>query len=339
LVIKQKKNRTMNYKTIKWGMIGAGDVTQKKSAPSFNKIDRSELVAVGSRTPENARRFAVENGIRNCYDDPLQVIGDPEVDAVYIATPPGSHTEYALRVIEAGKPVYIEKPMARTYRECLRINEAAAQNNVPVYVAYYRRSLEYFLRVKEILSGGELGKILTLHIDQHFKARPEDFNRESIPWRIVPEISGGGYFHDMGCHALDILFYLFGDPVSVTGNASNLAGIYEPEDTVTASIQLPGDLLLSGNWSFVVPEVCQRDRVCVTGENGTLCFSIFSFEPIRLEIRGDISMISTEQPEHIQMPFIQTIVDELTGNGGCPSTGITAAVTSWAMDEILIRHS
>ena len=325
----------MKYEFVKWGMIGVGDVTQKKSAPSFNKIAQSALVAVGSRTPENARRFAEENDIRKCYDDPWQVIDDPEVDAVYIATPPGSHTEYALKVIEAGKPVYIEKPMARTFQECRLVNEAAARNNVPVFVAYYRRSLEYFQRVKEILARGELGRVLTLHIDQHFRARPEDFNRESPPWRVVPEISGGGYFHDVGCHALDILFYLFGDPVSVTGNASNLAGIYEPEDTVTALMQLPGDLLLSGNWSFVVPEVYQRDRVCVTCENGTLSFSIFSFKPIRLEILGDVSMMSVEQPEHIQMPFIQTIVNELTGKGVCPSTGITAAVTSRAMDEIL----
>jgi predicted dehydrogenase len=328
----------MQYEFVKWGMIGVGDVTQKKSAPSFNKIAQSKLVAVASRTPENAKRFAVENGIRNCYDDPLQVIDDPEVDAVYIATPPGSHAEYALKVIEAGKPVYIEKPMARTYQECRLIIEAAARNNVPVFVAYYRRSLGYFHRVKEILARGELGKILTLHIDQHFTARPEDFNRESPPWRLVPEISGGGYFHDMGCHALDILFYLFGDPVAVTGNASNLAGMYEPEDTITASIQLPGDLLLSGNWSFVVPEAYQCDRVSVAGDKGSLSFSIFSFEPIRLEIGGDVSMISVEQPEHIQMPFIQTIVDELTGKGVCPSTGITAAVTSRAMDEILMKQ-
>jgi 1,5-anhydro-D-fructose reductase (1,5-anhydro-D-mannitol-forming) len=98
-------------------MIGVGDVTKKKSAPSFNKIAQSALVAVGSRTPENARRFAIENGIRKCYDNPLQVIDDQEVNAVYIATPPGSHAEYALKAIEAGKPAYIEKPMARTYQE------------------------------------------------------------------------------------------------------------------------------------------------------------------------------------------------------------------------------
>jgi predicted dehydrogenase len=323
------------YETIHWGMIGVGDVTRKKSAPSFNKIAHSELVAVGSRTPANARRFASENGIGKCYDDPLQVISDPDVDAVYIATPPGSHTEYALRTIEAGKPVYIEKPMARTYQECMAINEAAARKNVPVYVAYYRRSLAYFLKVKEILAQGKMGRILALHTDQHFMARPEDFNRASPPWRVVPEISGGGYFHDMGCHALDILFFLFGDPVSVTGSTANLSGIYTPEDTVTALVRFPGDLLLTGNWSFVIPETQQRDRVYVTGDSGTLSFSIFSFEPIRLEISGEASTVSMETPEHIQMPFIQTIVDELTGKDTCPSTGITAAVTSRAMDEIL----
>lgn len=316
-------------------MIGAGDVTRKKSAPSFNKIDHSELVAVGSRTPEKAQIFASTHGIRSCYDDPMQVIADPDVDVVYIATPPDAHPGYALKVIEAGKPVYIEKPMARTYQECQLINEAAARKNVPVFVAYYRRSLEYFKQVKKILDEGTLGRILALHIDQHFKARQEDFDRTSPPWRIVPGISGGGYFHDVGCHALDILFYLFGDPVAATGTAANLANIYEPEDTVTALVQLPGDILLTGNWSFVVPEIHQRDRVYVTGEHGVLSFSIFSFEPVKLEIKGDATMISSTQPEHIQMPFIQTIVDQLRGKGTCPSTGRSAAVTSKVMDDIL----
>lgn len=325
----------MKYETVHWGMIGVGDVTHKKSAPSFNKIDHAELVAVGSRTPEKAQKFAATHGIRSCYDDPMQVISDPDVDVVYIATPPDAHLEYALKVIEAGKPVYIEKPMARTYQECLLINEAAARNNVPVFVAYYRRSLDYFQQVKKILDGGALGKILALHIDQHFKARPEDFDRKSPPWRVVPEISGGGYFHDVGCHALDILFYLFGDPVSATGIASNLTNIYEPEDTVAALVQLPGHLVLTGNWSFVVPEIHQRDRVYVTGRHGVLSFSIFSFEPIKLEIKGDATMIDTTQPEHIQMPFIQTIVNQLRGKGTCPSTGRSAAVTSKVMDDIL----
>ncbi|MBN2697929.1 MAG: Gfo/Idh/MocA family oxidoreductase [Bacteroidales bacterium] len=326
---------------VQWGMIGVGDVTRKKSAPSFNKIEHSRLVAVAGRTPGKAKAYAAQNGIDRWFEDPMDLIADPEVNAVYIATPPGSHMEYALKVIEAGKPVYIEKPMARTYRECMIINEAAEKNGVPVFVAYYRRSLEYFLKVKEILDSGSLGQILTLHTDQHFPARPDDFNRDQLPWRVIPEISGGGYFHDMGCHTLDIIFYLFGDPLSVKGSKANLGKLYGPEDTITAELTLPGrheydaPVLMTGNWSFVVPEARAKDRVYVTGDRGSLLFSIFSFEPVILEIGGEQKTIGTEQPLHIQMPHIRSIVAELRGAGRCPSTGMSASVTSRVMEEVV----
>ncbi len=325
----------MRYTHIRWGMIGVGDVTQRKSAPSFNKIENSSLVAVGSRTAGKAERYAAENGVARFHADPYKVITDPEVDAVYIATPPGSHLEYALSTIAAGKPVYIEKPMALNYDECVRINEAAAAKKLRVYVAYYRRSLEYFKLVKKLLDEGKAGRILSLHIDQHFTARAEDHDRQALPWRVRPEISGGGYFHDVGCHALDIIFFLLGDPVKVHGSAANLAGLYEPEDSVTALLQLQGNILMSGNWSFIVPAGFARDRVMIIGDKGRLSFSIFSFEPILLETADGSQSFTAIQPEHIQMPFIQTIVEELTGKGTCPSTGVTAAVTSKAMDEIL----
>ncbi len=325
----------MKYKTVRWGMIGTGDVTRKKSAPSFNKIPNSKLVAVGNRTPEKAKEFAVANDIARWHENPHDVIKDPEVNIVYIATPPGSHLEYALETIAAGKPVYIEKPMARTAAECEQINLAADKSGIPVYVAYYRRSLPYFLKVKEILESGTLGKILTIHMDQHFPARAEDYNKESPPWRVVPEISGGGYFHDVGCHALDILIYLLGDPVEVNGQTTNLTELYEPEDHVTALVRFPGDILMSANWSFVIPEEQSKDRIHVSGENGSLSFSVFSFEPISVKTSNEEHKYNTDQPEHIQMPFITSIVKELTGEGKCPSTGETATIVSACMDSIL----
>ena len=204
-----------------------------------------------------------------------------------------------------------------------------------MYVAYYRRSLEYFLKVKEQLSSGKLGKILTVHIHQHFPIRPEDLVKESLPWRVIPEISGGGYFHDMGCHALDIMFFLLGDPVHVSGAASNLRGLYEPEDTITALITFNQGIQMTGNWSFVVADENENDRVTITTSKGSLSFSIFSFDPIQLTIGNENLSFAPPRPEHIQMPFIQSIVGELTGNDSCPSTGITAAVTSRVMEEIL----
>jgi len=324
----------MNEKPVHWGMIGCGDVTERKSAPSFNKIPGSRLVAVGSRTPEKAEDYARRHGIAAWHREPARVIHDPDVDIVYIATPPGSHREYALESIRAGKPVYIEKPMARTSEECREINEAAGKAGVPVYVAYYRRALKYFTKVKEIVEQGQLGRILQISMQQHFPAREEDYGRARPPWRVIPEISGGGYLHDMGCHALDILFYIFGDPVCATGTTANLGGLYDVADTAGAFLTLPGSLQVTASWSFVTPEPFRKDQVEVTGERGKLIFSIFSFDPVRLVTDQGEAAFSPAPPEHIQMPLIRSIVDELNGRGSCPSTGMTGAVTSRVMDQI-----
>ncbi|MEN8157141.1 MAG: Gfo/Idh/MocA family oxidoreductase [Bacteroidota bacterium] len=319
---------------IQWGMIGCGRVTEKKSAPSFNKIKGSQLVAVASRTAKKAEDYARRHGVPSWHMDPQEVISDPEVDIVYIATPPGSHKQYALECIEAGKPVYIEKPMARSFAECQAIREAAGEEGVPVYIAYYRRSLDYFNHVKKIVDEGTLGKILHVNMQQYFPARKEDHNPSNLPWRVVSEVSGGGYFHDLGSHALDILFYLFGDPVKVTGTATNHGGLYEAHDTIGALITLPGDVPATCSWSFVTPEPYRKDLVEVTGERGKLKFSVYSFKPVTLITGEKEESFTADPPEHIQMPLIQTIVDEINGKGVCPSTGKTATVTSLAMDRI-----
>ena len=315
-------------------MIGTGNVTEKKSAPSFNKIENSRLMAVANRSPKKAEDYAQRHGIPAWYKDPYEVISDPEVNIVYIATPPGSHMDYALETLKSGKPVYIEKPMARTGEECRIINEAAEKAGLPVFVAYYRRGLEYFKKVKSIIDSGTLGKIRHINMQQYYQARTEDYDRANLPWRVIPEDAGGGYFHDLGCHALDILFHIFGDPLEVSGKATNVAGMYEPEDTLSASLVLPGNLMVTGSWNFVTPTAFQKDLVEVVGEKGKLDFAIFSFKPITLNTGDHKETIATIQPEHIQMPLITTIVSELNGQGRCPSTGRTAEITSNAMDII-----
>jgi 1,5-anhydro-D-fructose reductase (1,5-anhydro-D-mannitol-forming) len=327
----------MAEKIIRWGMIGTGNVTERKSAPSFNKIENSRLVAVGNRTREKAEDYAARHGVPTVHKDCIEVIRNPEVDIVYIATPPGSHMAYALETIREGKPLYIEKPMARTWDECNIINQAAAEKGVPVYVAYYRRSLEYFRKIRSIINEGSLGKILHISMQQYFASRPEDYESQDLPWRVIPEDAGGGYFHDMGCHALDILFHIFGDPVEVSGKVSNMGGLYKPEDTLSANLVLPGQLLVTGSWSFVTPEPFQNDMVEVIAEKGKLKFSIFSFKPITLFTGDHKETLATIQPEHIQLPHIRSIVAELNGTGKCPATGKTSAVTSRVMDIITGR--
>jgi predicted dehydrogenase len=324
----------MADRTLRWGMIGTGNVTERKSGPAFSKVPGSRLVAVANRTFSKAEDYARRHDVPSLHREPLDLIRDPEVDLVYVATPPDAHPQYALACISAGKPVYIEKPMALTHARCMEINAAAERKGVPVYVAYYRRALPYFLQVKELLEKGRLGRILHVNMQQYFPSRPEDHEPSKLPWRVIPEISGGGYFHDMGCHALDILFFLIGDPLSVYGRTANLGGLYEPPDTITALLTLPAGIPLTASWSFVTPLPFSKDLVEIFGTNGKMKFSVFSFDPIRLILEDGEQTFTPEQPGHIQQPLIRSIIEEQNGRGRCPSTGSSATVTSLVMDRI-----
>jgi len=324
-------------KQINWGMIGCGDVTEKKSAPSFNKIDHSSLAGVTSRSKEKAVDYAKRHGVPRVFNTAEELIGDDNINAVYIATPPSSHAEYAIQAMMAGKPVYVEKPMAATYEDCVRMNEVSRDCNVPLFVAYYRRSMDYFLKVRELLSQHVIGKPILCRSSLHVQAREEDYQADDLPWRVVPEISGGGYFHDMGCHGLDILLYLFGELKSAAGYAGNLGGLYKAEDTVIASIEFESGLLYNGSWCFAASEGSECDEIELIGVQGSLKFSCFGFTPILVINSEGRTEYPVKAPVHVQYPMIKAIVEELRGQGRSPSHGKSAARVNWLMERILGR--
>ena len=233
---------------IKWGIIGCGDVCEIKSGPAFYKTEDSSLVAVMRRDAAKAEDFARRHHVARWYSDADELIADPEVDAVYVATPPSSHAEYAISTMRAGKPVYVEKPMAASYRECEVMNRVSLETGIPLLVAYYRRSLPYFLKVKDMLDSGEIGEIISVNIRYHSPAAPQDSDPYHKPWRVQPEIAGAGYFYDMACHTLDILDFLLGEIVDACGQKSNRAGLYAAEDTVTASFRFASGVIGCGEW-------------------------------------------------------------------------------------------
>ena len=180
-------------KLLKWGFIGCGEVTEKKSGPAFNEIEGSKVIAVMSRNEKKARSYAERHKISKWYTDAQELIDDPDVNAIYIATPPSSHATYA-----AGKPVYVEKPLAANYDDCVRINRVSEQTGIPCFVAYYRRYLPYFKRVKEIITSKTIGEIMNVQI--RFSCPPRDLDyssKEKLPWRLQPDIAGGGYFYEL----------------------------------------------------------------------------------------------------------------------------------------------
>ena len=222
------------YKEIRWGFIGCGEVTEKKSGPAFSMIRNSEVVAVMSRDLEKAASYARRHNIPRWYNDAQLLIGDEDVNAIYIATPPSSHATFAIMAMKAGKPVYIEKPMAATYEDCARINRISKETGVPCFVAYYRRYLPYFQKVKEIVSRGEIGNVINVQIRFAVPPRDLDYNNKNLPWRVQADIAGGGYFYDLAPHQLDFLQEMFGCILEAEGYKNNIGKLYDAEDTVSA---------------------------------------------------------------------------------------------------------
>jgi len=323
-------------KTIKWGIIGCGNVTEQKSGPAFNKINDSQLVAVMRRDGKKAEDYARRHKIGKWYDDADALINDPDVNAVYVATPPDTHAMYAIRSMQAGKPVYVEKPMATTYNECLSMIDVSRKTGVPLFIAYYRRMLPGFVKVKQMIDAGKIGKPQFFQIRFFSPPQEADFH-QPLPWRVIPEISGGGYLYDLASHQLDVIDYMLGPVEKVASLAYNQKNLYQPEDFVSAGFVCQNNIVGTGVWNFVAPEHISEDTITITGEKGTIVFSCFGFTPTKLMLDGKTTLIDHPRPEHVQLNLIETIVAELKGEGRCPSKGESAARTNKILEEMTIK--
>jgi len=322
--------------TVRWGMIGCGSVTEVKSGPGFYKAERSSLVAVTSARPAMARAFAERHHVARAYDTTEALLAAPDIDAVYIATPPASHKQLTLQAARAGKHVYVEKPMALRFAECQEMIDACAGLGRRLFVAFYRRAMPRFRQVRQWLDDGAIGAVRTVAVVQHQPPAADDLSPDTLPWRVRPEIAGGGKFLDMGVHTLDLLDFWFGPIAEVHGIASNQGGLYAAEDTVTATWRHEGGVQGCGSWCYVCAD--NVDRVTIVGAKGRIEMEIFTDSPLRLVTAERDEMLSIANPAHVQQPFIQSIVDELTGVGTCPGDPQSAARASWAADEILAGY-
>ncbi len=320
--------------TIRWGIIGCGNVTEVKSGPGFKRAEGSELVAVMRRNAELAEDYARRHDVPYWFDDADRVIQHPEVDAVYIGTPPGSHLEYALRVCAAGKPAYVEKPMARNHTECRKMVEAFAAAGLPLFVAFYRRGLPRFRKAKELVESRALGTVTAVNYrfssSSHSRTDPQN-----LPWRLIAAESGGGLFLDLGCHTLDVLDFILGPLENVQGAAANIASPHDVEDSVAMTFRA-GGALGSATWNFA--SEAREDIIEITGTDARLSMSCFGDEHLRLTREHGEESIELPNPPHIQQPLIQTIVDQLHGRGTCPSTGESASRTAKVMDSVLAEY-
>lgn len=321
---------------INWGFIGCGDVTELKSGPAFNKVDNSKIVAVMRRDGNLAKDYADRHNVEKHYDNAYSLLADKDINAVYVATPPGSHAEYAIAAIKMGKPVYIEKPMAVSYSDCKLIAEIADREGVDCFVAYYRRTLPYFLKVKQLIDGGEVGEVLEVKISLTQPAYKSDLSKETLTWRVKPYESGAGYFYDLASHQFDLLDFFLGPITQAKGETKNVAGLYDVEDTVDAEWIFENGAKGSGHWEFA-SEVDERiDNITIIGSDGTIEFSTFLFTPIVLQNSKGKRQFTEENPENIQYNLIESVTNHLNGKGDYPVSDFRSAMrTNKVMDRIL----
>ena len=321
---------------VRWGILGVGNVCEVKSAPAMNLVPNSKIAAVMRRSEEKVKDYAERHGVSKWYTSATDLINDPEVNAIYIATPPNAHLELAKLAAAAGKPVYVEKPMARTHAECMEMIEVCEKANVPLYVAYYRRELPHFIKIKELIEAGVLGEIRTVHINLKQTLKPQVISHVETNWRIDPQIAGGGYFFDLASHQLDLMDFFFGKITHAYGFASNQAKTYEAEDIVTGSFVFDSGVLGSGNWCFTTSSNAEIDETIIYGSKGAIRFATFGKGEFGLDTdEKGIETFSFELPKHIQEPLIKTIVGDLLGTATCKSTGISGARANWAMDQLV----
>ncbi|MBM1104826.1 Gfo/Idh/MocA family oxidoreductase [Aurantibacter crassamenti] len=321
-----------SIKKVRWGIIGCGDVTEVKSGPAYQNTEGFEIVAVMRRDAEKAADYAKRHGIAKYYSNADELIADDEVDAVYIATPPDSHREYALKVAASGKPCCVEKPMAPSYAESLEVYEAFKEKEIPLFVAYYRRSLPRFLGVKKWLDNNEIGKVR--HVRWMLTKDPSDLDLSGeYNWRTDAKVAPGGYFDDLASHGLDLFIYYLGDIKQANGIALNQQGLYTAKDAITGTWLHEGGITGEATWNFG----CDRreDLVEIYGSKGKISFSIFGEDDIVLENEDGVQKEFIEHPKHVQQFHVENLGKHLFEDIQHPSTGKTALHGSWVMDSIL----
>ena len=328
-------------------MLGCGEVAETKSGPGLTGAANSHLVAVADRNPARAESFARRHGVERWHDDAEAIIAAPDIDAVYVATMTDSHRDFVLRCAAAGKPVLTEKPMAMDHAGALEMIAACRRAGVPLWVAYYRRALPRFLKVRDLVRDGAIGPVRMV-ITRHFQRipTPEAMRGPFWGWRLDPARSGGGIFFEAVGHTLDILDFILGPIASARSFADNQAGVYPPEDAVTATFRYACGALGSGTWCFTAD--CDDECNEIIGATGRIRFPTFpplgppaGRPPLPIQlIRGEsVEEFPIADPPFVHQPLIQTIVDEMSGQGHCPSTGESAARTARVVEDCLAEFN
>jgi predicted dehydrogenase len=326
---------------IKWGIIGCGDVTEIKSGPAFNKVPNSSLIAVMRRDAAKAEDYARRHGVPKWYDDAQQLIDDPEVNAIYIATPPLQHEEYTIKALAAGKPVYVEKPMSLNAAAAERMKAASEKYGVKLSVAHYRRAQPMFLKIRQLLSERAIGEVRFAQLQMLQAPNPALIAASETNWRVDPAISGGGLFHDLAPHQLDLMVYFFGEPAALPnfnnvrtgqGIALNQSKASAADDLVTGQILFKNGVVFNGMWCFSVSEQDKADLCEIVGSRGKIQFSVFGSKVTVIK-NGIAEELIFDPIPHVEQPMIEQVTAYFLNKSENPCSAEQAILSMRLIDQ------
>ena len=321
---------------INWGIIGCGDVTEIKSGPAFNKVKNSSLVAVMRRDAAKAKDYAQRHNVPKWYADADSLINDPDVNAIYIATPPSSHEQYTIVALNAGKLVYVEKPMAVNAAAAENMMNVAKEKNMKLVVAHYRREQPMFKKIKQLLAEKIIGDIRFARLEFYKRSlTKEELLIPKTAWRVDNAIAGGGLFHDLAPHQLDLMYYFFGEADKVNGIALNQQKLYNADDIVTGNILFKSGVMFTGLWCFTVDENEEKDVCEIIGSKGKISFSVFGEPKIMMTVEGKKENFLFEPLQHVQQPMIEKVVEYFLDEGPNPCSAEEGVKVMEMMEGII----
>jgi predicted dehydrogenase len=316
-------------KTVRWGLIGAGDIVKRRVADALRHGRGCGLVAVSRARGDRVDAFAREVGARG-YRDWRDLVRDPDVDAVYVATPVHLHAEQTIAAAQAGKDVLCEKPMAMDVEECDRMIAACRAGGVRLGIAYYRRFYPAVRRIREILDAGEIGDPVWTQMTAFEPFDPPPGAPRS--WLLQRSRAGGGPMADFGCHRLEVLVHFHGPVRRVTSIVANVVLRREVEDTAAALLQFergPCAML-----AVTHAAADRQDTIDLFGTRGSI--RVASLNGGDLVVRtGDLERRESHPPAaNVHLPLVEDFVDALQHGRDPTVDGQVGRAVAVIQDEI-----
>lgn len=321
--------------TLNWGIIGCGDVVERKSGPAIEQAGRSRIAAVMRRDADGARDFAARHGVPLGTADAREVAARDGVQIVYVATPPGSHLEYVLMAAAAGKHVLVEKPMGLSADEARRMIEACDAAGVELFVAYYRRFWPNVCRMKELIDAGAIGKPALGIIDL---AAPRAATPDPASWRDDLAVSGGGCFVDVGSHRLDVMVRLLGRVEEAVGVMTPFSEDWPSERSVLLAARFASGAHCVATGDYASGR--KRDRFEIIGTRGSIVAANLDSHAFELHADGRVEPFAFGPDTAPHLGLMRHVEAVLLDNADNRCSGRDGLLTEIMLDAAVRgRHS